>query len=274
MPHPPTRVGGVDYLMMFGPEHFRAYVFLSSAEGYERLETRTGGSIWTRDTVPEMDHRTRLDYLNADVGWRVGWNVSANDAYVSSYIKKTTDGGAGWSTQWWQEKPRPTGLLAVEFLDERYGFAGGIGAEFMYTADGGGTWRHYDSLYRADIRTRGDFATVLSIAAVNSTTALLGLNTTRLVRYHAAPASVAWNGAARSGFRVYPNPAHQSVHVDAERPMSGGIRLVNMLGQTVRSVAIAERSTTITIDLDGLPAGIYSVVPEGPAPAIGLFVKQ
>jgi uncharacterized repeat protein (TIGR01451 family) len=63
-------------------------------------------------------------------------------------------------------------------------------------------------------------------------------------------------------FRLYPNPAGRFVKIDAEteNPVAGTLTMVNMLGQTVSNVRLAESShLQYQLPLEVLPKGVYVI---------------
>jgi ELWxxDGT repeat protein len=60
--------------------------------------------------------------------------------------------------------------------------------------------------------------------------------------------------------KVYPNPATDFVSVDiSENEMGGTLNLLSSSGQLVRNASIMEGETSIRLELQGLPKGIYLV---------------
>ncbi len=71
--------------------------------------------------------------------------------------------------------------------------------------------------------------------------------------------------AREAGFTLHPNPASGSIVVLFTEPIdrAGAMQVYNALGILVRSSAIAERTATVSLDIQGLPAGVYLAVPPG-----------
>ncbi len=59
---------------------------------------------------------------------------------------------------------------------------------------------------------------------------------------------------------AYPNPATDIVTIQADGPIHGGqISVMDALGRTLKTEAIPEASEAHTLNLNGLPAGIYFI---------------
>jgi hypothetical protein len=63
--------------------------------------------------------------------------------------------------------------------------------------------------------------------------------------------------------RLHPNPTSTTVTV-SHGLASGQLRVMDVTGQVVLHRAIAQHAVETTLDLAGLPQGIYQVVLEGP----------
>jgi photosystem II stability/assembly factor-like uncharacterized protein len=101
------------------------------------LRTNDGGRTWRRARFPG-----KANFVSRSVGYAVGWRPRGG----CSTISKTTDGGRSWRLLRCLGIP----LYAVEFVDERHGFAAGghsLQAErgpsqiVLRTTDGGETWQ-------------------------------------------------------------------------------------------------------------------------------------
>lgn len=64
--------------------------------------------------------------------------------------------------------------------------------------------------------------------------------------------------ADEASFIAYPNPATSAVNVDYSlKSSTGELRLYNMAGVCVKSLALTEREGCVRMDLSGLPTGVY-----------------
>ncbi len=255
--YPPLAAGSVKRILMFGPEHLRCFAY---DNGSNLLSSTDGARTWSVEPLTMTAQSDRIDLITPEIGWQVGWTQSADQFYATGYVQKTTNGGRSWTTQWQEEQRRPTGLISIDFLDDRHGFVGGFDGEFMYTTDGGENWRRYDSMYRYDVPNLGEYPAIISIAAMNRTTALLGFSTTKLVRYSAAAASVQASPASVEMPTVAPNPARDRVTVSYPRELRGTVRVRDMLGRTLVEAAPNESERTqVSIDVSGLADGVYNI---------------
>jgi photosystem II stability/assembly factor-like uncharacterized protein len=109
-------------------------------------KTRDGGDTW--ETVdfgrgrPGWRYYPRACFfLTENIGWLGGLAVSANEDY-KGFLIKTADGGLTWSEQKLPEHFRPG---SVRFYDSNFGWAADFFSNFeptfIYTDDGGATWR-------------------------------------------------------------------------------------------------------------------------------------
>ena len=88
------------------------------------------GEKWTQANSPVNALLTDVFFINKDMGWAVGHDVS---------IIKTTDGGQNWVVQHYApdiDKP----LFGIHFKDSNNGFAFGAYGLFLRTSDGGKSW--------------------------------------------------------------------------------------------------------------------------------------
>lgn len=94
----------------------------------ELFKTTTKGTFWWLISQPGSNFQYQeCDFVNE----YEGFVASGSD------IKKTTDGGATWTTQW---NDPDENISAIDFYDANYGLAGGNGAYMLKTSDGGNTW--------------------------------------------------------------------------------------------------------------------------------------
>lgn len=88
------------------------------------------------------------------------------------------------------------------------------------------------------------------------TAATAGEQATRFALRFGKGAAVATVADALS---VWPNPATGRAQVRLIAPVTGRLTLVDGLGRTVRTQALSAGQTDATLDLAGLPAGVYTV---------------
>jgi photosystem II stability/assembly factor-like uncharacterized protein len=119
--------------------------------------TRDGGATWTRQSVPTRRLLLGAKFLDARRGWLVG---------AGGTLLRTEDGGTSWREGQLAEAravvapsaapkaefaagPR---FNAVDFADERRGWAVGSLGSIYVTEDGGRTWRAQQSGVTAELR--------------------------------------------------------------------------------------------------------------------------
>lgn len=116
--------------------------FAGSARGiavgaYERgghqephaLLTRDGGARWTE--APLKDFPLSLFLLDDSRAFFVG----------RKSLWRSSEGGAEWNRRPWPKPRRGRAMLRVHFLDEKRGWAYGLGKVFYATVDGGESWK-------------------------------------------------------------------------------------------------------------------------------------
>ena len=148
----------------------RRVVFADGAHGWTFGEAGTiyatadGGASWTKQFVPTRHLLLGASFLDNRQGWIVGGSGS---------VLWTADGGAQWrgiatnpdtrsrtiagtpgatragdtttaAASQTPTQPRPR-LNAVSFVDNKRGWAVGVGGTVVVTADGGRTWRNQNS---------------------------------------------------------------------------------------------------------------------------------
>lgn len=91
---------------------------------------------WTQLTTPTGNWYEGIHFVNANVGWAVGWD---------GVIIKTTDGGQTWVSQ---TSGTGENLKEVYFIDQNNGWVVGdwnnIGNTLLKTTNGGNTWQLLD----------------------------------------------------------------------------------------------------------------------------------
>jgi hypothetical protein len=70
------------------------------------------------------------------------------------------------------------------------------------------------------------------------------------------PAAVAAWAQQAPEFSISPNPAGRRIYIYSRK--GGIVQLMDMLGRTVRSIALAGNEGMVSAELDGIPAGLYT----------------
>ncbi|NIT34963.1 MAG: M20/M25/M40 family metallo-hydrolase [candidate division Zixibacteria bacterium] len=136
------------------------------------FHTSSGGSSWAEQNTPTGQRLYDVAMADARHGWACGRNgvilrtedgqkwtaqnsnttarlygiyaVSANEAWCCGWAKMllhTTDGGQNWR-QVNLAQPVWAYFYDVRFGDAQHGYVVGLNGAFLYTADGGGTWKY------------------------------------------------------------------------------------------------------------------------------------
>jgi hypothetical protein len=94
-----------------------------------------------------------------------------------------------------------------------------------------------------------------SLTTVENALYFISTTTNILYKYNPEPLSGIENSkAGDNGLSVYPNPAVSSVEVNSAAELSG-INVVDLTGKNV----ISQSGSSKTIEVSGLPAGVYIV---------------
>lgn len=79
--------------------------------------------------------------------------------------------------------------------------------------------------------------------------------------FHVHVQGVGINNVETNSINAYPNPAASMINVDyelAEGTQNAQIVIVNLMGQVVKSVALHQMQGTASINVEDLPAGVYT----------------
>ncbi|MDZ7622912.1 MAG: YCF48-related protein [Ignavibacteriaceae bacterium] len=136
-----TTSGGEDWFEQNSTttEDLREIIFVDENYGWAYhyhliLTTTDGGATWSAQ--PFGQNLVALQFINANTGWQLYFIID-----VATFISKTTDGGATWSIQYSLPDEYYEALF---FIDENYGWAGGIWA-VSKTTDSGTSWTQYSA---------------------------------------------------------------------------------------------------------------------------------
>jgi photosystem II stability/assembly factor-like uncharacterized protein len=104
--------------------------------------TRDGGQSWEQMAGLRGVSVNHLYFADAEAGWMIGQTRDANQnaTRLQTVLLQTTDGGRTWKTQ---EVP---GIVRVQFVNAREGWAVGDNAALLKTSDGGASWQRYEGL--------------------------------------------------------------------------------------------------------------------------------
>jgi len=140
--------GGATWTLLSLPgfpigEDFYKLAFFSRSFGYVLgyhgvYRTDDDGQSWVNNWLPGVPYRGAWDMSFADerTGYLLGSRYTDPDP---SILYRTTDGGATWSPVQGSKATTLRTVLAISFLDEMTGWAGG--GVIMKTTDGGESWQ-------------------------------------------------------------------------------------------------------------------------------------
>ena len=124
-------------------EDFYKLAFFNESFGYVLgyhgvYRTDDGGENWANNWLPVVPYRGAWDMSFADgrTGYLLGSRYTDPDP---SILYRTTDGGASWSPVQGSKATTLRTVLAISFVDEMTGWAGG--GVIMKTTDGGESWK-------------------------------------------------------------------------------------------------------------------------------------
>ena len=230
---------------------------------YFLLKSIDSGASWVSiKTFP--DPPESVCFINRDTGF-VG--TESGDIY------KTSDGGSTWTGSQLAEYGIP--VKSIQFISEMKGFAAGgfmvmllkdgIYSNFLIseTADGGETWKSYDTTGIA----------LNSVWFVNDTLGFVSGDLELIMKSNGItdqlPGDYPWylfgGGSIEqkklpdSRISIHPNPTDGILFVrnmDSDRPIES-IRLLSVSGQTIDITDVVSNKDLIQLDLSGLRSGIY-----------------
>ena len=90
------------------------------------------GSTWTRQTTPTTLRLYNVEAVSADEAWACGWD---------NVILHTTDGGNTWVRIVLYNIPYSY-FYGLSFGDATHGYVAGTDGGFLYSDDGGASWRY------------------------------------------------------------------------------------------------------------------------------------
>lgn len=97
------------------------------------IHTGDGGKSWSIFNIGRNDvYLLAVDFINENQGW-----VAGSFQAGKGIILRTNDGGKFWQEQ---HVENSGDFYAIEFLDEKHGWAGGQSTGIWYTTDGGVIW--------------------------------------------------------------------------------------------------------------------------------------
>jgi len=138
-----THDGGENWNVNYHIQRFTKYLmdiyFTDALNGYAVgtegviIQTTDGGLNWSHyDSKFVNGIINDIHFVNPDTGWFVRLMGEEN-------LYKTTDGGDNWVPQ------NVSGIYAIDFADDKNGWAVGYGGKITYTSDAGNIWQEQNS---------------------------------------------------------------------------------------------------------------------------------
>jgi photosystem II stability/assembly factor-like uncharacterized protein len=110
------------------------------------LATTNGGMTWQlqfNDSIGPFGQLSSVHFINENNGWAVGGGTDGElKPHFYRAFLRTTNGGISWTTQTeWIDTTGKNGILnAVQFSDQKIGWAVGNHGTIMKTTNGGVNW--------------------------------------------------------------------------------------------------------------------------------------
>jgi photosystem II stability/assembly factor-like uncharacterized protein len=241
-----------------GPEElFFSFFFTDASTGYavgtSIIKTTDGGMTWNTVLNLLSDQLKSVFFTDANTGYAVG---------SSGTIIKTIDAGLTWDAQ---SIGATLYLNTVYFTDANTGYAVGSSGTIIKTIDAGLTW---------DAQSSGTTSWLNSIYFPTFDTGyIVGDNGTILKTTNGGGYPVGLNDQQQTAntLTIYPNPASTTITI--ETPSKWSLSILNFTGQQLLQQGITESTTTL--DVSGLPSGIYVVKLAGEkGMQVGKFIKH
>lgn len=218
---------------------------------YYILKTIDGGTTWFGVSKGPEELFFSFFFTDASTGYAVGTSII-----------KTTDGGMTWNTVLNLLSDQ---LKSVFFTDANTGYAVGSSGTIIKTIDAGLTW---------DAQSSGTTSWLNSIYFPTFDTGyIVGDNGTILKTTNGGGYPVGLNDQQQTAntLTIYPNPASTTITI--ETPSKWSLSILNFTGQQLLQQGITESTTTL--DVSGLPSGIYVVKLAGEkGMQVGKFIKH
>jgi photosystem II stability/assembly factor-like uncharacterized protein len=243
-----------------------AYVILDSSVHI----SNDYGATWTsHSTLPYISGRTIL------LGDGTFLRSSANMLYTSTdainwTVKPTTGLPAGLNfTASLQKSPTSDSLfwILTDYSTDH---------ELLYSADNGATWGSFDAGLTIPSQAQKNFW-VYDLHISTNGHMYVSVQSGGIYRTWPDYTSVADAENDNSIFRMYPNPADNTLHISMQQqPRDGSVTISDMLGKVVLSQLVSGKGhTDISIDISTLPPGVYTArLSSGEMHSIQKFVKR
>ena len=102
--------------------------------------TGNGGKHWSQ--AADANHVAAIDFVESSDGWAITWSNYTASGVRFGPLLYTSDGGRTWSKL---PVPSEGPLVTVDFTDELVGYGVTSAGVFLFTNDGGGLGRRFDS---------------------------------------------------------------------------------------------------------------------------------
>ncbi len=263
-------ISGLPFVNFESPEMFTPDSFLvfNRSNGPVFTISQNGSNIDSSALLfnPQVTD-SGFNYINTidwigNSGEGIGFGAHVNESQIGTdsaecHFMITSDAGRSWTTTLNRETKLWRGILASAALPNGTAVAGGTIRDWMLWTN---NWRD-NEWYEDSISAPPGSSEISNISLLDSEHALLnmddgtaggGIAVGWIVRVILnTPASVANDGATKSSFQVYPNPAKTTLTIGAH---IGPVTIVDPLGRNYEVKQIGS-----TLDISTLPSGVYFV---------------
>jgi len=225
-------------------------------QGYIAKVTASGDTF-----IHELLHKdTVYDFYDVHFGDdQYGWVVGGEDSTMAAVVLQTTNGGTDWFRQ---DVPAQARFLrAVDFVDRQRGWACGRNGTIIRTTDGGANWHYQQAV---------SDTTLFDIDFVDSLRGMIAGNSIIMSTTDGGEQWVRCFGGVEEGRQtpearrmtldIRPNPARGWAALRtpfAFRSSPLVLRVLDSSGRLILQSAICNLPSEMTLDLGGLPPGVY-----------------
>ncbi|MBK9247906.1 MAG: hypothetical protein IPM69_07295 [Ignavibacteria bacterium] len=235
------------------------------------LRSSDGGKQWSRQTLDDLYYISKL--LNLDDNTYVLLGSKKEVDRIICPIYRSTDSGKTWTLVDSGKQGVSEFSRDMSFADKKVGFIVGTQGNFLWTADGGISWKHEQQDSLVHFRSVSAVSTMAYITDQNADggSSIWKVTLPDSVTNSISEPSIEVNTAPSVWLR-YPRPIPTSGKIKLDAiwvmnldPTTITIKLYNMLGIELRDITDSFHpnagTNTGIVDFDGsnLPTGIYYI---------------